>query len=200
VVASRFQAARGPCPRPCASRPAVTQVPTARGSNRTIFQYARAMHSRTHRCAPNFRCSSTILYSPYRPVQQNRGHWQGFKEGDIASGLAAGGRILGIFVVERALSGGPKYILPASKLEARVSRSQDVSHRSDRVYRDFDRLVLLIRDEFGYSGPITLPCCGRTRIATVPGALPEDGRDSVSSDLRSHPGAPLRAVRPGLTP
>ena len=199
----RFQARAALVPpRPRASRPRrATRYRLPAGSNRTIFQYARAMHSRTHRCAPEFQMfQHDTLFAISTRCSESRGHLAGgFEEGDIASGLAAGGRILGIFVVERALSGGPGYI---AYLRASWKRGfhglRTYRNRSDRVYRDLDRLVRLIRDEFGYSGPITLLVAGAPELRRFRALLPEDGRDSVSSDSRSHPGAPLRAVRPGF--
>ena len=173
------------------------------GASRTFVQRARATHSRTHRLAQDFHMFlHDALFAISTRCSGIEGTLAGgFQEGDIASGLAAGGRILGIFVVERALSGGPGYI---AYLRASWKRGfhglRTYRDRSDRVYRDLDRLVRLIRDEFGYSGPITLLVAGAPELRRFRALLPEDGRDSVSSNSQSHPGAPLRTVRTGFDP
>jgi hypothetical protein len=106
----------------------------------------------------------------------------GFQEGDIVAGLANGGRILGIFVVERSLPGGPGYIVYLRSSWRRGFHGlRTYRHRSDRIYRDLDRLVRLIRDEFGYRGPITLFVAGAPELRRFRALLPDDSADTVLS-------------------
>ena len=110
----------------------------------------------------------------------------GFQEGDIAAGLADGGRILGIFVVERSFAGGPQYIAYLRTSWKRGFRGlRTYRDRSDRVYRDPDQLVRLVRDEFGYRGPINLFVAGAPELQRFRALMPQDGPEPVSSP--SHP-------------
>jgi hypothetical protein len=99
----------------------------------------------------------------------------GFEEADVRSGLAEGGRILGIFIVERMLPNGPGYIAYLRTSWKRGFHAlQTYRGRSDRVYRDLDRLVRLIRDEFEYGGPITLSSAGAPELRRFRALLPRD--------------------------
>ena len=119
----------------------------------------------------------------------------GVQEGDITSGIADGGRILGIFVVERSLPGGPGYIAYLRTSWKRGFHGlRTYRGKSDRVYRDLDRLVRLIRDEFGYRGPVTLLVAGAPELRRFRALLPEDSAD-ILPNSQPHPQAPLRRVR-----
>ena len=119
----------------------------------------------------------------------------GLQEGDIALGLAEGGRILGIFVVERALPAGPGYIAYVRTSWKRGFHAlRTYRDRSDRMYRDLDRLVHLIRDAFQFSGPVTLHVAGAPELRRFRTPLPRDSADPSLSRPRSR-GVPLRGNR-----
>jgi hypothetical protein len=99
----------------------------------------------------------------------------GFQEGDIVSGLADGGRILGIFVVERSVRGGTGYVAYLRTSWRRGFHGlRTYRDKSDRLYRDLDRLVRLIRDEFKYRGPITLLVEGAPELRRFRAVMPQD--------------------------
>jgi hypothetical protein len=119
----------------------------------------------------------------------------GIEEGEIASGLANGGRILGIFAVERRLPGRPGYVVYLRTTWNRGFHClKTYRGRSDRVYRDLDRLVRLIRDEFRYGGPITLFVAGASELRRFRALLPQDGAKTALS--HSGPRQPAK-LRPG---
>jgi hypothetical protein len=116
----------------------------------------------------------------------------GWEEGDVRSGLAEGGRIVGMFVVERALPGGPGYIAYLRTSWKRGFHAfQTYRGKSDRVYRDLDRLVRLIRVEFEYDGPIILSRAGAPELQRLRALLPEDSGPTFVS--RSVSGVELRS-------
>ena len=119
----------------------------------------------------------------------------GLQEGDIALGLAEGGSILGVFIVERTLPGGPRHIAYVRTSWKRGFHAlRTYRDRSDRMYRDLDRLVRLIRDEFRYSGPVTLYIAGAPELRRFQALLPRDSTDPPLSDARSRR-VPLRGNR-----
>jgi hypothetical protein len=110
---------------------------------------------------------------------------QGLQEGDIQAGLRQGGRILGMFVVERSLPDGAGYVAyfrTSWKRGFQVLRTY--RGRSDRLYRDFDRLLRVVRDDFKYTGAITLFVAGDPDLHRFRALLPQDAA-GVSTDPAS---------------
>ena len=103
----------------------------------------------------------------------------GLEEHDIRSGLGQGGSILGIFVVESSAHRGPKYV---AYIRTSWKRSffalRTYRGRSNRMYRDLDRLVRLIRDEFRYRGPITIHIEGAPELRRFRAFVRKDGADA----------------------
>lgn len=123
----------------------------------------------------------------------------GLEESDIRSGLAEGGRLLGVFIVERPLRGGPGYIAYLRTSWKRGFRGlRTYRARSDRVYRDLDRLVRLIRDEFNYGGPITVSVAGAPELRRFRALLPRDTESTLVSRAPSKTVLPARSVRKRL--
>ena len=78
----------------------------------------------------------------------------GLQEGEIKTGLAAGGRIRNVFITAETDAGGPLYrVYIRSSWSRHFLPLRSWADRSDRVYRDLDRAILRIRD-FGYRGYI----------------------------------------------
>ena len=120
----------------------------------------------------------------------------GFEEADVRSGLAEGGRILGIFIVERMLPNGPEYIAYLRTSWKRGFHAlQTYRGRSDRVYRDLDRLVRLIRDEFEYGGPVTLSIAGAAELRRFRTLLPRDSGGTLASRSVAPAGDQSRPAR-----
>ena len=79
----------------------------------------------------------------------------GWTEGDVLQSNEQGRAIVSTIVVEQEIGGRPAYVLylrfgwrePYQILKTR-------GHRSDRSYRDFDRLMELLRLRFAYLGPV----------------------------------------------
>jgi hypothetical protein len=85
----------------------------------------------------------------------------GLREGDIQARLREGGRIQGIFVIERSAPDGAKYVAYLRTTWKRGFHAlQTYRGKSDRIYRDLDRLLRLVRDEFRYTGSIALFVAG----------------------------------------
>ena len=81
----------------------------------------------------------------------------GLQEIEIKSGLAAGGRIRNVFITAETVDGRALY-----RLYLRSSWSRHFlplrswADRSDRTYRELDRLITLVRDDFGFQDYIIL--------------------------------------------
>jgi hypothetical protein len=79
----------------------------------------------------------------------------GLVEGEIRQGLERGGGITGVVVVCRVIDGQLEhvaYIRTSWRKEYLPLRTW--GDRSDRTYRDTDRLLELLRTQFGYEGVI----------------------------------------------
>ena len=81
---------------------------------------------------------------------------KGLVEGEIKQGLAEGGRLRNVLVV--CSVGDPAerehlaYIRPSWRREFLPLRTW--GDKADRTYKDVDRLLALLRDDFGYKGVI----------------------------------------------
>jgi hypothetical protein len=107
----------------------------------------------------------------------------GLREGDIQARLREGGRIQGIFVIERSAPDGPKYVAYFRTTWKRGFHAlQTYRGKSDRIYRDLDRLLRLVRDEFRYTGSVTLFVAGDPDLQRFRALLPQD-RVGDSNDL-----------------
>lgn len=101
-----------------------------------------------------------------------RRSWQ---EADIKAGIRAGGSVEGVFVIARNDERGLGYIAYIRAGWARGFRPlRTFRDRSDRVFRSLDKLVNLLRDEFHYSGEISLFVAGDENLRRFRALLPAD--------------------------
>jgi len=99
----------------------------------------------------------------------------GFQEGDIKAGLANGGRILNALVVCRTTDDGFEHVPYLRASWCRGFRPlRTWADRGDRTYRDLNRLVSLVREDFGYSGYIILFKAGDAGLARYAAIAPHD--------------------------
>lgn len=120
--------------------------------------------------------------------------WQ---EADIKGGVQKGGSVLGVFIICRKDDRGSGFIPYIRASWARGFRPlRTYRDRSDRVFRSLDKLVGLIREEFRYSGEISLFVAGdaglqryRTLLPTDRGALQTafDEHVALDSDAKDLP-------------
>jgi hypothetical protein len=119
---------------------------------------------------------------------------KGLQETEIREGLKGGGRILGLFVVERPASAGEPgefvvYVRPSWTRGYRILRTW--RDKGDRAFRDFDRMLPIIRD-LGHDGPVTVYKAGCPELARYRGVLVRDsgGREDQanSSEPNGHRG------------
>lgn len=80
---------------------------------------------------------------------------KGLSEGEIRQGIAEGGRLRNVVVVCTVCNDAREhlaYIRPSWRRDFLPMRTW--GDKSDRTYRDADRLLALLRDDFGYHGVI----------------------------------------------
>lgn len=98
--------------------------------------------------------------------------WQ---EADIKAGIRAGGSVGAVFIIARKDERGQGFIAYIRAGWARGFRPlRTFRDRSDRVFRSLDKLVSLLRDEFHYSGEITLFVSGDESLRRFRALLPVD--------------------------
>ncbi|KAA0577905.1 hypothetical protein FZ983_20210 [Azospirillum sp. B21] len=106
----------------------------------------------------------------------------GLQEGEIRQALQEGGRIRNVLVVTKGIGRAVEHL---AYLRASWRRDflplRTWNDRGDRTYRDLDRLLTLIRVEFGFAGCIPVYIAGDPELARyktlarelpVAGALP----------------------------
>jgi hypothetical protein len=127
---------------------------------RTLTTDLRIRRSPVHAARRAQRRPPSLQVIPTR--RQFGGHLAGdLRESDIQAGLREGGRLRSIFVVERSSPNGAKYVAYFRRTWKRGFHAlQTYRGKSDRVYRDLDRLLRLVRDEFRYTGSIALFVAG----------------------------------------
>ena len=114
--------------------------------------------------------------------------WQ---EADIKGGVQKGGSVLGVFIICRKDERGSGFIPYIRANWARGFRPlRTYRDRSDRVFRSLDKLVALVRDEFRYSGEISLFVAGDAGLQRYRTLLPTDRSAlSAASDEQAVPDA-----------
>jgi hypothetical protein len=109
--------------------------------------------------------------------------WQ---EADIKGGVQTGGSLLGVFVICRNDERGNGFIPYIRTNWARGFRPlRTYRDRSDRVFRSLDKLVALIREDFGYLGEISLFVAGDAELRRYRTLLPTD-RDALATLSEKH--------------
>lgn len=107
------------------------------------------------------------------------GEQSGVEGGDaLKQHLRRGGRIVGVLVVERPSGEGTgyaTYLKVTWKSGWQVLRSY--RDRDDRTYRKLNVLMEMLRDDLGYTGPVTIHAPGAPELGRFPGiAARERGR------------------------
>ena len=119
-----------------------------------------------------------------------------YESADIKAGLARGGRILGIFIVSRRTAEGVGHVAYFRTDFARgFLPLKAFRGKSERVYKSVDSLLGLIRDDFGYSGEISLFLAGDEALRRFKALLPTE-RHALAGDQGSGSEASDRAIRP----
>jgi hypothetical protein len=108
-----------------------------------------------------------------------------YESADIKSGLAEGGKILGVFIVSRATLAGFAHVAYIRTDFARgFLPFTSYRDRRERIYKSLDSLVGLLRGEFGYSGEITLFLAGDKGLRRFRMLLPFE-RSLLDPELRA---------------
>jgi hypothetical protein len=98
-----------------------------------------------------------------------------YESADIKAGLAAGGRILGIFIVSRRTTVGVGHV---AYFRTDFGRGflpfKSFRGKSERIYKSVDSLLGLIRDDFGYTGEISIFLAGDKALRRFKTLLPAE--------------------------
>lgn len=109
-----------------------------------------------------------------------------FQEADIRDGVAAGGRLSGVFIICRPEERGGGWVLYLRTSWTRGYRPlRTFRDRSDRVFKDLGRLVTLVRQDFCYSGEVSLFAAGDEALRRYRSLLPVDLADLGPGEERN---------------
>ena len=107
-----------------------------------------------------------------------------YESADIKAALAAGGKILGIFIVSRRMADGVGYV---AYFRTNFGRGflpfKSFRGKSERIYKSVDSLLGLIRDDFGYTGEISIFLAGDKALRRFKTLLPAE-RDALGQEGR----------------
>jgi hypothetical protein len=81
----------------------------------------------------------------------------GLQEGEIKEELQSGGHLRNVLIITKTIEGTAEhlaYVRPSWRREFLPLRTW--GDKEDRTYKDLDRLLQLLRDDFGYLGFIGL--------------------------------------------
>lgn len=90
----------------------------------------------------------------------------GLQEGEIRQAIAKGGHVRSVVVISSCtcnLTEHQAYLLPSWRRELLPLRTW--GDKADRAYRNLDRLLLLLREDFGYKGLIPVYLYGDPEVA-----------------------------------
>jgi hypothetical protein len=108
-----------------------------------------------------------------------------YETADIKAGLARGGKILGIFIVSRRTAEGFGHVAYFRTDFARgFLPLKAFRGKSERIYKSVDSLFGLIRDDFGYTGEISLFLAGDEALRRFRALLPAE-RHALGADQDS---------------
>ena len=122
----------------------------------------------------------------------------GVQEGDIRQHLAQGGYLRSVLVVSKNVAGGVEhlaYIWASWRRGFRPLRTWN--DKAERTYRDFDRLLTLVRGDFGYRGPIALYLEGDRELARYRALAEAPEAPEPTPGLASAPPPAAAAAQPG---
>ncbi len=101
----------------------------------------------------------------------------GLQEGDIKAGLAEGGRVLNAIIVCRWDGEECEHLPYFHASWGRGLRPlRTMGDRADRTYRDLNRLLALIRQDFDYPGYVAHYFAGDAQLAPYKGLVEIDQR------------------------
>ena len=90
----------------------------------------------------------------------------GLQEGEIKQAIAEGGHVRSVVVISTCIcthSEHLAYLLPSWKRDLLPLRTWN--NKSDRTYRDLDRLFMLLRTDFAFRGVIPVYLMGDPELA-----------------------------------
>ncbi|WFU74864.1 hypothetical protein [Bradyrhizobium sp. CB2312] len=90
----------------------------------------------------------------------------GLQEGEIRQELQNGGHLRNVLIVTKIVDGTVEhlaYVRPSWRREFLPLRTW--GDKDDRTYKDLDRLLVLLRDDFGYRGFVGLYLDGDPDLA-----------------------------------
>jgi hypothetical protein len=90
----------------------------------------------------------------------------GLQEGEIRQELQSGGHLRNVLIITKTIEGTAEhlaYVRPSWRREFLPLRTW--GDKEDRIYKDLDRLLMLLRDDFGYRGFIGLYMDGDLDLA-----------------------------------
>ena len=91
---------------------------------------------------------------------------RGLQEGEIRQELQSGGHLRNVLIITKTIEGAAEhlaYVRPSWRREFLPLRTW--GGKEDRTYKDLDRLLVLLRDDFGYQGFIGLYMDGDSDLA-----------------------------------
>lgn len=98
-----------------------------------------------------------------------------FQEADIKAGVRKGQKVLGVFLITREDDKGPLYV---TYLRTSWTRGflplRTFRDKADRVYRDLDKLLCLLREDFAYPGEVSIFLAGDDALRRFRALLPTD--------------------------
>ena len=98
-----------------------------------------------------------------------------FQEADIKAGVRKGEKVLGAFLITREDHKGPLYV---TYLRTSWTRGflplRTFRDKADRVYRDLDKLLALLRKDFAYPGEVSIFVAGDVALRRFRALLPTD--------------------------
>lgn len=91
---------------------------------------------------------------------------KGLQEGAIKQELQSGGHLRNVLIITKTIEGATEhlaYVRPSWRREFLPLRTW--GDKVDRTYKDLDRLLMLLREDFGYRGFIGLYMDGDPDLA-----------------------------------
>lgn len=126
----------------------------------------RRQTGRTPAPAGGCRQDRTALPIGDRAERRGRGLASGLQEGEIRQALLEGGRIRNVLIVSKCVGAAVEdlaYLRASWRRDFLPLRTWN--DRGDRTYRDLDRLLTLIRADFGFGGCIPVYIAGDPEFA-----------------------------------
>ena len=98
-----------------------------------------------------------------------------FQEADIKAGVRKSEKVLGVFLITREDDKGSLYV---TYLRTSWTRGflplRTFRDKADRVYRDLDKLLALLRKDFAYQGEVSIFLAGDAALRRFRALLPTD--------------------------